>query len=61
VTIYTLLVYCLPVAIYHIGSLTGWGQQGVVARYLKPAVLAFLLVLIFLNSGSPQDFIYFQF
>ncbi|MEQ8336727.1 MAG: hypothetical protein RIA62_05255 [Cyclobacteriaceae bacterium] len=52
----------LPVILYHGWHLISERNPGSVFREkLKPALLGAMITLIILNSGSPIDFIYFQF
>ncbi len=52
----------LPVILYHIWHLISERNRVIVLREkLKPALLGAMITLIILNSGSPIDFIYFQF
>lgn len=55
-----IFMYSSPVILYHIYYLIEQRSLGVTNKF-KPAIFATLLLLIVLNSGSPQDFIYFQF
>ncbi|MEQ9219060.1 MAG: MBOAT family O-acyltransferase [Cyclobacteriaceae bacterium] len=52
----------LPVILYHGWYLVSEKNRGNVFREkFKPALLGAMITLIILNSGSPIDFIYFQF
>jgi alginate O-acetyltransferase complex protein AlgI len=55
-----LWLYIIPVILYHIYYVVPIKKQ-LIQRHLKPVLLAFMTLMIFLNSGSPQGFIYFQF
>jgi alginate O-acetyltransferase complex protein AlgI len=64
------LIFCLPVVIYHIPHFPTWKNmmkqdstkngQKVWSLYQELA-LGIMLAMIFLNSGSSTQFIYFQF
>ena len=53
------LVYALPIFIYHAAYLLRKGRE----QYVSPPtyIYGFLLAFIFLNSGKDSAFIYFQF
>ncbi|MGG9972095.1 MBOAT family O-acyltransferase [Ferruginibacter sp. SUN002] len=55
-----ILLYSLPVFLYHFYYLLKPGYSHVLKKY-DHLVYGFLLFLIIFNSGSPGDFIYFQF
>ncbi len=57
-----IVVYSMPVIIYHVFHILKPKVESFIYKHIIiPGVYAFLLFMIFLNSGSPQDFIYFQF
>ncbi|MBN2165655.1 MAG: MBOAT family protein [Marinilabiliaceae bacterium] len=60
-TLVVIFLYSLPVVIYHLYYLYPIKNEHAVRNILKPVSLACMLALLLLNSGSPQDFIYFQF
>lgn len=59
--VYYIFLFSLPVIIYHLHYLLKDQLAINFHRRLKPAMLGLMLFLIAFNSGSPQDFIYFQF
>jgi alginate O-acetyltransferase complex protein AlgI len=66
-SIYTILVFGLPVILYHVWGfyrdrmVTNAALDSRAARWALDLVYAVMLVLILTNSGSPGEFIYFQF
>jgi alginate O-acetyltransferase complex protein AlgI len=66
-SIYTILVFGLPVILYHVWGfyrdrmVTNAARDSRAARWALDLVYAVMLVLILTNSGSPGEFIYFQF
>ena len=59
--VYVIIIYSLPVVIYHFLYLYPIKQTIFSQKFVKPFAFGILLMLIILNSGSPQGFIYFQF
>jgi alginate O-acetyltransferase complex protein AlgI len=55
------LVYCLPVVIYHLGYLYLDKEKPAYRSVLQPLAYGLMIFLIFTNAGSSGDFIYFQF
>jgi alginate O-acetyltransferase complex protein AlgI len=55
------LVYCLPVVIYHLGSLYLDKEKSMYRTAIQPLAYGLMIFLIFTNAGSSGDFIYFQF
>lgn len=55
------LIYALPVVLYHLSYLYLDRQQVGFRRYLRPVGLGVMLFLILTNAGTAGDFIYFQF
>ncbi len=55
-----ILTYAFPLVLYHIHYAIK-DKFTVSINKIKPVALGLLLLLLLLNSGSPQDFIYFQF
>jgi alginate O-acetyltransferase complex protein AlgI len=54
-----ILTYSVPVVLYHFHHLMPF--KWLPRVNLKPVAIAIMLFLLITNSGSPQDFIYFQF
>ncbi len=54
------LLYAVPVVLYHAGALRHWAEHRLWPRF-EPLVYAVMLFLIFVNRGSSDAFIYFQF
>lgn len=55
-----ILIYGMPVALYHIGyklNVTGFESW----KKVEPMVYALMLLLIFINGGTSNAFVYFQF
>lgn len=65
--IYAIMVFGFPVILYHVWGqfrghvLPGSGNESRAMRWVVDLVYAVMLVLILTNSGSPGEFIYFQF
>ncbi|HEY9890905.1 MAG TPA: MBOAT family protein, partial [Candidatus Sericytochromatia bacterium] len=64
------LIFSLPVVVYHLLHLPALSgdkidkfkkSENQVYNLFKDIVLGGMLVMIILNSGSPNEFIYFQF
>ncbi|MFK8164661.1 MAG: MBOAT family protein [Lewinella sp.] len=55
------LIYCLPVAIYHLGYLYIDKEKSSYRSVIQPLTYGLMIFLIFTNAGSSGDFIYFQF
>lgn len=62
--LFVIALFGLPVVLHHgWGATAGWRNRlgPVRGRWLETAVYAVLLFLLLANSGTPGDFIYFQF
>lgn len=59
--VYYIILFSMPVVLYHLNYLVKAKTTIIPLNKLKPAILGCMLFLIVFNSGSPQDFIYFQF
>lgn len=55
------LVYSSPVVLYHAGHLVESHLRFLTLRRLEPQLYALMLFLIVVSSGTPGEFIYFQF
>lgn len=55
------LVYCLPVVLYHLAYLYLAKDHPFFVRWGRPVGLGLMLFLILTNAGTAGDFIYFQF